>query len=204
MIERFLVVVLIPVLFVGLASGIQASDQAVLERLEKLETEVRDLKQELDLEKAKEADRDLRIKLGIDEKKYVFGDYWDDGLFLQTANKVFNARIGGSLNLDARWPNVQSKLQDYLAANRGKKFEDSSEVRRARMFMKGTIYDNIFYKMQIDFADTAGTYYVHDMFIGMMNIPYVGAVLVGHAARAWGLNPLPDENWLTFMEWSPT
>ena len=202
--KRFLVWTLVSVLFVCFSSELLAADQAVLDRLEKLENEIKDLKHDLQMEKAKEADRDLHIKLGINEKKYVFGDYWDDGLFLETANKVFNTRIGGSLNLDARWPSTSSELQDYLEANRGRKLRDSSEVRRARMFMKGTIYENIFYKMQVDFADTAGTYYIHDMFIGIMNIPYAGAVLVGHAARAWGLNPLPDENWLTFMEWSPT
>ncbi len=204
MLNRFFVWALVPILVVCFASKILAADQDVLDRLEKLETEVQDLKHELDLEKAKEADRDVRIKLGIDEKKYVFGEYWDDGLFFETPSNIFTARIGGSINLDARWTNAQSKLQDYLEATQGKKLQDSSELRRARIYLKGTMYDNIFYKMQIDFADTAGTYYVHDMFVGLMDIPYVGAVLIGHAARAFGLNPVPDENWLTFMEWAPT
>ncbi|HDL64808.1 MAG TPA: hypothetical protein ENH12_05400 [Proteobacteria bacterium] len=70
--KRFFAWTLGSVIFVCFASGILAADQAVLDRLEKLETEVKDLKYELDMEKAKEADQDLRIKLGIDEKKYVF------------------------------------------------------------------------------------------------------------------------------------
>ena len=204
MLKRFFVWIAVSVLLIGFASEIQAADQSVQERLEKLETEVNALKDELGLAKDKEADRAFHLKLGIDEQKYVFGEVWDDGLFFETLGSVFTARIGGSINLDARWPNTSSKLQDYLEATQGKKLRDSSEVRRARIYLKGTMYENIFYKTQIDFADTGGTYYISDMFVGMMDLPYVGAILIGHAGRAFGLNPVPDENWLTFMEWAPT
>ncbi len=203
MMKRFFVWSLVPVLVLCFVSEILADEEAVLERLEKLETEVKVLKEELDIEKAKEADLELHLKLGINEQKYVFGEYWDDGLFFETPGDVFNIRIGGSINLDARWPRTQSKLQNYLEATQGRKLHDGSEVRRARIYLKGTMYQYFFYKMQIDFSDTAGTYYIHDMFVGLMEIPYVGAVLIGHAARAFGLNPVPDENWLTFMEWAP-
>ncbi len=202
--KRLFIGILVSVLLAGFASEIQAADRAVLKRLEKLETEVNTLKDQLGMAKVKEADREFYLKLGIDEQKYVFGEVWDDGLFFKTHGNVFTARIGGSINLDARWPNTPSKLQDYLEATQGKKLRDSSELRRARVYLKGTMYENIFYKTQIDFADTGGTYYVHDIFVGMMDIPYVGAILIGHAARAFGLNPVPDENWLTFMEWAPT
>ncbi|MFH1039414.1 MAG: porin [PVC group bacterium] len=195
----------------------RADEQGLKDRVDRLEEELKELRKQLKEQEKKMCDQnrtlageekqlsDLIIKYpsGLLENRYVFGDYWDDGLFLETKNKQFNARIGGSINLDARWPRTPSALQDYLEATEGKELHESSEVRRARIFLKGTIYENIFYKTQIDFADTAGTYYIHDMFVGMMDIPYVGAILIGHAARAFGLNPVPDENWLTFMEWAP-
>ncbi len=202
-----------------------ADDQGLKERVDRLEKELNELRdqlkekekeiscQERTLKKDERAETEDEKRIstlmvmypsGLGENRYVFGDYWDDGLFLETPNGEFNVRIGGSFNLDARWPHTPTDLQDYLEFTEGKELHESSEVRRARVFLKGTIYENIFYKAQIDFADTAGTYYIHDLFVGMMDIPYVGAILVGHAARAFGLNPVPDENWLTFMEWAPT
>ena len=95
MMKRFFVWSLVPVLVLCFVSEILADEEAVLERLEKLETEVKVLKEELDIEKAKEADLELHLKLGINEQKYVFGEYWDDGLFFETPGDVFNIRIGG-------------------------------------------------------------------------------------------------------------
>ena len=224
MVKWLFVCTLVSALVLSSVPVIRAADDDLSDRVDQLENELKELKAELKEKGEAIKAQDLRIDQevraiaqqkgelaaikikypsGIQENKYVFGEYWDDGLFLETPNKEFNVRIGGSINLDARWPNTSSKLQDYLETTQGKGLHESSEVRRARMFMKGTMYTNIFYKMQIDFADTAGTYYIHDMFVGLMDIPYVGAVLIGHAARAWGLNPVPDENWLTFMEWAP-
>lgn len=62
------------------------------------------------------------------------------------------------------------------------KLYDSSWIRRSMIYLKGTISENIIYKIRIDFTDTAGTYYIHDMFVGMMDIPYVEAILAGDAA----------------------
>ncbi|MDP8214552.1 MAG: porin [Candidatus Euphemobacter frigidus] len=210
------------VIFLSLISKAVAAAPESSDRLAGLEAEVKALKEELVAEKADLAElkdslrtleekqesaapesQDLVVKLGINEKQYVFGDYWDDGLFFKTPGDVFTARIGGSLNLDARWTHAQPALQDYFVDHGRIRLQDSSELRRARIYLMGTMYNDFFYKFQVDFQDTLGSYYIHDAFVGLMNIPAVGAVLIGHAARAWGLNPVPDENWLTFMEWAP-
>lgn len=65
-------------------------------------------------------DKEFRLKLGLNEQKYVFREVWDDGLFFETPGGVFNVRIGGLINLDAPWPHVQSELQDYFETTQGK------------------------------------------------------------------------------------
>ena len=128
---------LIMILFGPFFSGEARAEttEDLTRRIDRLEAELSSMKKELARVKTSESE----IGLGMGESKYVFGDYWDDGLFFKTPQGRFTARIGGSINLDARWTNTQSSLKDYLSARQGRSLHDGSELRRGRVYLKGTM-----------------------------------------------------------------
>ncbi|WP_198246606.1 OprO/OprP family phosphate-selective porin [methane-oxidizing endosymbiont of Gigantopelta aegis] len=90
---------------------------------------------------------DVKVKLG---KK---------GLQFQTADKNFKLKIGGRLHADATF---------HSNDNLTKKADSGTEIRRARIHLKGTMWKDFFYKSQFDFAENKVG--VKDLYIGYKGI----------------------------------
>jgi phosphate-selective porin OprO/OprP len=76
-----------------------------------------------------------------------------------------------------------------------------------RLYVSGTVYSNIIFKAQYDFAGSgiAGEEVsVKDMYIGYKGIPVAGTFVVGHQKEPFGLEELTSSKYVTFMELSPT
>jgi len=118
---------------------------------------------------------------------------WKDGLNFETDDKQFTMKIGGRLHMDSAWFNADSKLEDAVGT-----LKDDGETRRARFYMKGTIYEDYLYKLEYDWA--TGTASLKDAYLGLKNIPYLGTVKAGHQFEPFGLENMISTNYLNFIE----
>jgi len=72
------------------------------------------------------------------------------------------------------------------------------EFRRVRFFSSGTMYSNIHYKLQLEFA--GGKIAFKDVFIELNKLPIKGNLRVGHFKEPLRLEALNSSKYITFME----
>jgi phosphate-selective porin OprO/OprP len=75
--------------------------------------------------------------------------------------------------------------------------DDGTEFRTARMYMSGSIYENIDYKLQFDFAKTENEF--KDVYFGIRDFPF-GYLKMGHFKEPFGLEEQTSSRFITFME----
>lgn len=118
--------------------------------------------------------------------------YWDNGLRFKSTDEKFKLKIGGRIMNDWVW----ATEDDDIKANVGQQ-EDGTEFRRARMYMAGSIYENIGYKLQFDFA--GGDADLKDAYIALTDFP-LGGLKMGHFKEPFSLEELTSSKYITFME----
>jgi phosphate-selective porin OprO/OprP len=77
--------------------------------------------------------------------------------------------------------------------------EDRFFFRRIRLKFEGEIFDNMVYRMQIDF-NSPDSGEMKDMYIGWDNLPVLGRLLIGNQKRPLGLDHLNSSRFNIFME----
>ncbi len=91
-----------------------------------------------------------------------FDVFWKDSLNFQTKNKQFKLKIGGRIHHDWAWFS-----EDIEEASAGAlKFQNGAEFRRTRLYLSGSLYKNIVFKMQMDFASDATGADFKDVYVG--------------------------------------
>ena len=115
---------------------------------------------------------DILEEMQLEQHPNDFRVYWKNGIHFDTADGNFKLQTGGSLQIDIGW--IDAEEDELLKHNT----KDGTEVRRARLFVKGTIYKDIYFKWQIDWQ--SGHVSVKDAFLRLMNIPVLGNVTMGH------------------------
>jgi len=121
-----------------------------------------------------------------------FRVYWKEGLNLATLDENFKLKIGGRLQTDWFW----SSEDDAIKLDVGEQ-EDGVEVRRARLYFSGLIYDNLEYKLQLDFA--GGDADLKDAYLGLTDFP-LGKLRMGHFKEPFSLDELTSSKYITFLE----
>jgi phosphate-selective porin OprO/OprP len=119
---------------------------------------------------------------------------WDKGLNLNSVDGNFKVKIGGRLHNDWTWGDQADDLEDA-----GLIFEDGVEFRRARLGISGTIYKNVMFKAEYDFAGSTDVAF-KDVFLALKGIPVLGTFKVGHFKEPFSLEELTSSNYITFME----
>ena len=113
------------------------------------------------------------------------------------ADEEITVTWGGRIMFDMGWFDSNSM---YPASDAGTltfpNEDDGLEFRRARLFVKGTIYDTILFKAQYDFA--GGDADFRDVYIGYESP--IGRVQVGHMKEPLSLEQLTSSRFITFME----
>ena len=122
-----------------------------------------------------------------------FRAYWKEGLNLATEDGTFKLKIGGRLMTDWFW---SSEDDDIKASTIGEQ-EDGVEVRRARMYFSGLIYDNVEYKLQLDFAGAEVTF--KDAYLCITDFP-LGNLQMGNFYEPFSLETVTSSKYITFME----
>lgn len=128
------------------------------------------------------------------EKKDDWRFGWNEGFRLQSADKNFDLKFGGYLFLDWTFLNADDEIDDAATPLH---LHDANEIRTGRFSFEGTLYQNVEFKLQYDFAD--GTAGVRDAYIGFKNTP-LGAIRAGHAKEPFGLEEMTGIRYLPFME----
>lgn len=161
--------------------------------------ELSDLKEQLDEQKTKLQETQERLekleeqnKQGSQTDPADFRVFWKEGLNLVTLDENFKLKIGGRLQTDWLW----SSEDDAIKSDIGEQ-EDGVEVRRARLYFSGLIYDNVEYKLQFDFA--GGEAVLKDAYLALTDFP-LGELWMGHFKEPFSLEELTSSKYITFLE----
>ena len=73
-----------------------------------------------------------------------------------------------------------------------------TEFRRVRLYSSGTMYSNVKYKLQLDFA--GGKVSFKDVFIELNKLPIKGNLRIGHFKEPLRLEALTSAKYITFIE----
>jgi len=120
---------------------------------------------------------------------------WRNGFKFQNTDKTFKLKFGGRIMFDSGFFSLDDEAIDngYELLNK-----NGHEIRRGRIFTSGTIYSNIDFKLQIEFAGNKVA--IKDAFITIKNIPYVGNFIVGRFIEPFRLEAITSSKYITFME----
>lgn len=118
--------------------------------------------------------------------------YWSNGFQFKRSDGKFNLKFGGRIMFDWETASYDRSVEDYVGEP-----VNGTEFRRARFFSSGTVYDNISYKLEFDFA--GGKAKLTDAWISVNDIPWIGNLQAGHFKEPFGLEELTSSKYITFM-----
>ena len=171
--------------------GTEERLRAMEERLLRQEREIRELREALAGQKSEDdslqAELDRYLAKAEDEPWWqepnTLRAYWDRGIRLATSDGAFKLKIGGRIMYDTAFYDPDSQYEDDFPEIRG--MSHLNEFRRARIYFQGTIHENVYFKMQYDFAK--GDAGFRDMYIGLQKLPIVGHFQVGNMKEPFSL-----------------
>ncbi len=197
---------LVVAVLVGVAGAVRADDGAPqTEREKKLEKRVEELERQLAEVQKRLADGgngagdELAQRVSELEKAVhkdddgMFGS-WKKTLWFNSADNRFKIRIGGRIQSD--WSYFW-KNQAFETAS-GKQVEAGEEFRRARLQVGGTLYENVDFMAEYDFA--AGTAKFRDVWMGLRGLTPNGILQVGSFKEPFGLEELTPDLFIAFVE----
>ncbi len=132
-----------------------------------------------------------------------FRVYWKDGFRFDSTDGTFKLKFGGRIMSDWTWADAGDE-----AGNDPSVGEEHSghELRRARLYVAGTVYDEFEFKAQYDFAHhlSSGSNSIafKDMYIGIKPnvIKGVPGLRFGHFKEPFSLEELTSSKYITFIE----
>jgi len=130
-----------------------------------------------------------------EKKENPFSFKWDNGFKIESADKNFKLKFGGRIMLDHAFFSQDNDLDfafDELTTKNG------LEIRRARLFLAGAVYNNVEFKL--DFGFEGGEVAMKDVYLGIKNVPVVGNIRVGNVKEPIRLEMLTSSKYLMFME----
>ena len=151
-----------------------------------------DLKNELGAEKKVIEEQ----KMVIEEQKKIVADAksreekmpkvgYKNGFYLETPDQNFSLKIGGRVDADMRFYNSDHPENNQFF------------VSRARVYLSGTIYKHIEFKIEPDFGK--GTSELKDGFVNANYVPYA-QFKVGQFKAPFSLERLTSSNYTDFVE----
>jgi phosphate-selective porin OprO/OprP len=124
-----------------------------------------------------------------------------DGVSIGTPDKAFTMKIGGFLGYDWSWFGQDDDLK-YSVGDE----QDGTGFNFARIRLSGTVYDNIEYVMEYDFATQNGADgpEFKDVYLQLNDIPYggdlKGSLRAGHFREPMSFEELMSVRYRMFME----
>ena len=137
---------------------------------------------------------------------------WNNGVELKSKNGDFRLRIGGFAQYDFSWLDPEAHLTVPPAVGGIGPDPDSTQIRRARLTMDGTMYEVFDFRFEFDLANditpavpsagqpVASSPALTDLWVQWTHIPVIGAIRVGNQKEALGLEHLEAPTDLSFLE----
>jgi phosphate-selective porin OprO/OprP len=124
--------------------------------------------------------------------------YWNNDLRFETEDKQFTTRIGGRLQFDGWYTDDRDQAGGGSAS-------DGWRFRRARLYVQGTVYGNVHYKAQYDFADSVDSSApdFRDLYVKIDELLGPLYLQAGQFFVPFGMETQSSTNSLTFMERDP-
>ena len=134
----------------------------------------------------------------------------DLGLHWRTADRSFALHLGGRFEWDTAWFTQSDGLLMGPAA--GTRLEDGTAMRRARLRADGTVWQQIDYVFEVNFANiqdvanvnnenvAVGSVGLANVFLNFRDVPLVGNVRLGHFSAPYGLDRFTGSTAFAYME----
>lgn len=117
---------------------------------------------------------------------------WNNGFRLERNDAFYKFRFGGRIQNDWAVIGRDDALEDVFDQGTG------TEFRRARIYFRGTMYEQFVFKAQYDFA--GGESELKDAYLGLKGLGWLGEVRVGHTKEPFSIEQMDSSNDITFME----
>ena len=181
-----------------------ADDAPPTERERKLEQRIEEMQKQIDDLARRAADGSNRAgdeltqrveeleKLSKKDKDGLF-PYWGNGIRMDGASGAFKIRIGGRIQDDWAWFWSNEHAEEFLDTQ----VEAGAEFRRARLYVGGTIYKNVDFNAEYDFA--GGAVVARDVTIAVKDLCF-GTLTVGNQKEPVGTEQLTSDLYTPFME----
>lgn len=126
------------------------------------------------------------------QDKNKFTTYWNNGVRIESSDGDFKIKLGGRIQYDIMFINQDDSLDTHFEADNG------AEFRRARLYTSGTLFGNIKFKFQVDFAPAKVV--IKDAYLTFTKIPVIGNIKAGNFKQPFGMEMLSSSNYMTNME----
>ncbi len=121
---------------------------------------------------------------------------WNNGFQLDREDGALRLKFGGRIQNDWAYIHAADEIDNALGSN-----GSGTEFRRARIFFSGTLWENLFFKSQLEFANTgSGDVSLADMYVGLQNLGPIGTVTVGQMKEPYSLEQQTNSNDDIFLE----
>ncbi len=121
---------------------------------------------------------------------------WSNGFKLERNDGAFKLKFGGRIQSDWAMVDLNEPLESRIGGE-----GHGTEMRRARIFLSGTVYDRLLFKAQYDFANTGdGKTDFKDVYVGLEDLGPLGTLLIGHQKEPLSLEAMASSKYVTFME----
>ena len=142
---------------------------------------------------------DEKYELLTDEFETIddrLGDLEDGRInFVRRGTKNATMQLFGRLHADyVAYPDTD----DGAAVFEGENPQDRFVFRRLRLGVKGDIADNMFYKLETEFADP-NDFEFRDLYLGFRDIPLLQSLVIGNHKRPYGLDHLNSSRYNVFI-----
>lgn len=115
---------------------------------------------------------------------------WDRGLHIDLPRDRLRLKVAGRILADATWIS-----EDGVAKDSPIGLGSGTEFRSARLYVSGTFYEEIGFKVQYDFVARE----FKNIYIDV-RIPHVGTLRAGNQRESFGLESLTSLKHITFIE----
>jgi phosphate-selective porin OprO and OprP len=110
---------------------------------------------------------------------------------------VEDLSVGGRFMWDATaWSGVEEEVEGSWD---NVDFVNGTETRRARIFLKGKVYENLKFKVVYDFSG-GGEIALKDAYLDVVGVPGLGNVRVGQFLEPFCFNELTSSKYISFIE----
>jgi phosphate-selective porin OprO/OprP len=136
------------------------------------------------------AQDDLSKRLGDLEKKFKS----QEDAEAKKKSEFPTYKLIGRVHADSVWMDENDAISGPL-----EDFDDGTDFRRARIGLEGLLWENLDYRIEMDFAGSGRPSFT-DVYATVKELPCIGNIRIGHYKEPFSLEELTSSRFITFME----